>query len=152
MFSIKPYYKARFLWLFWANWNNAFSIKNINSTWNSVGLIPWNPDIALARFTRKQEERPPPSESTQSILKAEDWRCIETLLGLVVSNVYDTKFRKLHDTIMRLSTENIVVKPPCTGLGKILRNEQMKRQRGKHLQLQLQAPGDGNTIFYNLKI
>ncbi|EAW23183.1 uncharacterized protein NFIA_018840 [Aspergillus fischeri NRRL 181] len=53
--------------------------------------------------------------------------------------------------MMHLSTENILLKLRCTGLENALRNEQKKRQRGKPLQLQLQAPEDGNAIFYSLK-
>jgi hypothetical protein len=60
--------------LFWPSWNKAFSIKNINSAWKSVGSYPWNPEIVLARFTKKEEEKPSSSESSQSILKTEDWR------------------------------------------------------------------------------
>ncbi|KAG2000747.1 hypothetical protein GB937_010877, partial [Aspergillus fischeri] len=52
---------------------------------------------------------------------------------------------------MHLSTENILVKTRCKGLENALRNEQKRRQRGKPLQLQLQAPEDGNAIFYSPK-
>ena len=143
--------KRDFFRLFWLSWNKAFSIKNINSAWKSVGLHPWDPEIVLARFNREEDERPSSSESSQSILKAEDWRRIEKLLKEVVSNVYDEKVQKLNDTIMHLSTENILVKLRCTGLENALQNEQKKRQRGKPLQLQLQAPEDGNAIFYSPK-
>jgi hypothetical protein len=45
----------------------------------------------LVRFTRPEEERPSSSESSMSILKAEDWRRIEKLLKQVVSNIHDKK-------------------------------------------------------------
>jgi hypothetical protein len=101
--------KRDFFGLFWPSWNKAFSVKNINSGWKSVGLQPWDPETVLARFNKKEEERPSSSESSQSILKAKDWRHIEKLLKEVVSNVYDRKAQKLHDTIIHLSTENILV-------------------------------------------
>jgi hypothetical protein len=143
--------KWDFFGLFWPSWNKAFSVKNINSGWKSVGLQPWDPETVLARFNKKEEERPSSSESSQSILKAKDWRHIEKLLKEVISNVYDQKAQKLHDTIIHLSTENILVNLRCTGLENALRNEQKKQQRGKPLQLQLQAPEDGNAIFYSPK-
>jgi hypothetical protein len=118
--------KRDFFRLFWSSWNKAFSIKNINSAWESVGLHPWNPEIVLARFIKKEEERPSSSESTQSILKAEDWRRIEKLLKQAVSNVYDQKVQKLNDTMMHLSTENILLKLRCTGLENALQNEQKR--------------------------
>jgi hypothetical protein len=115
--------KRDFFRLFWPSWNKAFSIKNINSSWQSVGLHPWDPETVLVCFTEKEEERPSSSESTQSILKAEDWRRIEKLLKQAVSNIYDKKVKKLNDTMMHLSTENILLKLYCKGLENALQNE-----------------------------
>jgi hypothetical protein len=143
--------KRDFFRLFWPSWNKAFSIRNINSAWRSVGLHPWDPEVVLKRFTKKEEERPSSSESSQSILKAEDWRRIEKLLKQVVSDVYDQKVQRLNDTMMSLSTQNILLKLQCAGLERALQNEQKKRQRGKPLQLELRAPEDGNAIFYSPK-
>src|SRR5699024_368567 len=97
------------------SWTKAFSAKNINSGWKSVGLYPWDPEIVLARFTRK-EERPSSSKSSQSVLKAEDWRHIKKLLKEVVTNIYDKRAQKLNNMIMHLSTENILVKLQYAGL------------------------------------
>jgi hypothetical protein len=49
-----------------------------------------------------------------------------------------------------LSTENRLLKLRCDGLEKALQNEKKKRQRGKPLQFQLQAPeDDGGAVFYS---
>ncbi|EED11536.1 conserved hypothetical protein [Talaromyces stipitatus ATCC 10500] len=136
MSRIKPYYKAGFFSLFWPSWIRAVSVKNINSAWKSVGLNPWDPDVNLARFTRKQGTRR---------------KTFFYFWSKLFPMVYDVKVRKLHETIMRLSTENILVKTCYTGLENALRNEQKEGQRGKPLQLRLQTPEDGNEIFYSPK-
>ena len=115
--------KWDFFRLFWPSWNKAFSSKNINSGWQSVGLHPWDSETVLVCFAEKEEERPSSSKSTQSILKAEDWRCIEKLLKQAVSNIYNKKVKKLNDTMMHLSIENILLKLYCKGLENTLQNE-----------------------------
>lgn len=72
--------KRDFFQIFWPAWNTALSKKNIESAWNSVSLHPWNPEKILIRFTKKDSTRLLSSNSSYSILSAEDWRCIERLL------------------------------------------------------------------------
>lgn len=141
--------KRDFFRLFWPSWKRALSEKNIESAWKSVGLWPWNPEIVLKRFTKKEDSRPSSSESSRSVLGAEDWRRIERLLKQVVTDVYDQNTRKLSSTMHNLSTENILLKLRCQGLERALLHEKKKRQRGKPLQFQLQAPEDGNAVFYS---
>jgi hypothetical protein len=99
--------KRDFFKLFWPSWNRALSAKNIESAWKSVGLWPWDPEIVLARFSREEDQRPSSSDSSRSILPAEDWRRIERLLKQVVSDVYDQNTKKLsctmHHSLQRIS-------------------------------------------------
>jgi hypothetical protein len=141
--------KRDFFRLFWASWQKTFTAKNIQSGWRSTGLHPWDPERILVRFTRPEEERPSSSESSMSILKAEDWRRIEKLLKQVVSDIHDKKTRQLNDTMMALSTENILLKLRCKGLETALVNEKKRRQRGKPLLLDQDALQDGGAIFYS---
>jgi hypothetical protein len=143
--------KRDFFKLFWPSWNRALSAKNIESAWKSVGLWPWDPEIVLARFSREEDQRPSSSDSSRSILQAEDWRRIERLLKQVVSDVYDQNTKKLSCTMHHLSTENILLKLRCQGLENALLNEQKKRQRGKPLAFNLPASEDGNAVFYSPK-
>jgi hypothetical protein len=117
----------------------------------TVGLWPWDLEIVLARFSREEDQRPFSSDSSRSILQAEDWRRIERLLKQVVSDVYDQNTKKLSCTTHHLSTENILLKLRCQGLENALLNEQKKRQHGKSLALNLPVPEDGNTVFYSSK-
>jgi hypothetical protein len=48
-----------------------------------------------------------------------------------------------------LSTENILLKLQCEGLQIALQNKKKKRQRGKPLQFQLQAPDNSSAVFYS---
>lgn len=143
--------KRDFFRLFFPSWEKALSQKNIKSAWRSVGLWPFNPEVVLARFIRNDDERPSSSESSRSILQAEDWRRIERLLKDVVSDFYDQNTKKLSSTIHHLSTENILLKLRCQGLEKAISTEQKKRQRGKPITFELQAPQDGGAVFYSPK-
>jgi hypothetical protein len=60
------------------------------------------PEIVLNRYKLNQpakEERPSSSESSKSLLDAQDWKKIERLLKEVVTDVYDKRVQKLNDTI-----------------------------------------------------
>jgi hypothetical protein len=110
-----------------------------------------NPEIVLARFNKKKDSRPSSSESSRSILQAEDWRKIERLLNRVVADVYDKNTKKLSLTMHHLSTENILLKLRCQGLESALQNEKKKRQRGKALQFNIPPPENGGAVFYSPK-
>jgi hypothetical protein len=103
----------------------------------------------LARFTKIPEERPSSSESSKSVLQAEDWWRIEILLRKVVSDVYHQDTKILSSTMHHLSTENIILKLRCQGLEEALVNEKKRHQRGKPLLLQLQDAESGNAVFYS---
>lgn len=141
--------KQDFFRLFWPAWEQALSSRNILSSWKTVGISPLDPEIILQRFTKKKDSRPSTSESSRSILQAEDWRKIERLLNRVVANIYDKNTKKLSSTMHHLSTENILLKLRCQGLESALQNEKKKRQRGKALQFDIPPPENGGAVFYS---
>lgn len=114
-----------------------------------MGISPLDPEIILVRFTKNNNSRPSSSDSSHSVLQAEDWRRIENLLNYVVTDIYDKNTKKLSATMHHLSIENIILKLRCQGLEIALQNKKKKRQRGKPLQFQLAAPEDGSAIFYS---
>jgi hypothetical protein len=141
--------KRDFFSLFWRAWGKAFTPKNIQSGWRATGLHPWDPEVVLARFSKDEDERPSSSESGRSVLAADDWRRIRGLLKEVVIDSHDKKVRKLNDTLMALSTENILLKLRCKGLEKAIMKKQKKGNRGKALMSELRAPENGGAIFYS---
>ena len=72
---------------FWPSWEKASSPKKIESSWRSVGLWPLDPEVVLAKFNRRSDESPSPSEPSQSPLEADDWRNIVRLVEEVSSDV-----------------------------------------------------------------
>jgi hypothetical protein len=119
--------KWDFFCLFFPAWTKALSSKNIISSWRMVGIYPFNPKIVLARFSRELQSRPSTSESSRSILGAEDWWTIKKLLQDVVKDVYSENTKKLSLAMHNLSTENILLKLQCEGLQIALQNEKKKR-------------------------
>lgn len=141
--------KRDFFRLFWKAWNKALSPANIASSWRATGLLPWDPEVVLVRFRENTIQRPSSSESSRSVLQADDWRRIERLLKKAVADLHDENTKKLSLTMHHLSTENIMLKSRCKGLEEALLNEKKRRQRGKPLAFQLQAPESGNAVFYS---
>jgi hypothetical protein len=80
---------------------------------------------------------------------AKDWSRIRTLLKEVTNNICDKKVQKLNNSIIRLSTENALLKIQNNGLKIALSHEKQKRTRGNPLPLGIRAPEDGNAVFYS---
>ena len=82
---------------------------------------------------KKDESRPLSSESSDSVLKADDQRRIQSLLYEVVTDIHDEKTQKLTNTVISLATENVLLKLCCNSLEKALVNKQKRRKRKKPL-------------------
>jgi hypothetical protein len=93
-----------------------------------VGLAPFNLERVLIKFAVKEEEWPSSSESSRSLLKAEDWQHIEKLLKEIVGNMYDRRAQRLDKTIHSLATENIILKMQNEGLKTSLMRQKNRRK------------------------
>jgi DDE superfamily endonuclease/Tc5 transposase DNA-binding domain len=146
--------KRDFFRLFWVACGKAFTPENIQSGWKKTGLHPFAPEVVLDKYKPNQpaeEERPSSSESSNSVLTAQDWKKIERLLKEVVTNVYDKRVQKLNDTIQDLATTNILLQYKIEGYQRALQNEKKKRQRAKPLFHQLAAQQNGYATFFSPK-
>lgn len=141
--------KRDFFRLFWAAWVASFTQENIASGFEVTGLHPFNPDRVIIRFSKKNDDRPSSSSSTNSVLHAEDWKQIEKLLRTVVTDIYDKKSQQLSNTMHALSMENMLLKMQNAGLKKSLINEKKKRKRGKPLILDVDTRKEGGAIFFS---
>jgi hypothetical protein len=115
--------KRDFFRLFWIAYGKAFTLENIQSGWKKTGLHPFMPEVVLNRYKLNQpaeEERPSSSESSKSLLDAQDWKKIERLLKEVVTDVYDKRVQKLNDTIQDLATTNILLQYKIEGYQRAL--------------------------------
>jgi uncharacterized protein YdiU (UPF0061 family) len=125
--------KRDFFRLFWNAWKKAVSPADIKNSWRATGLVPWNPEVILARFREDTAQRPSSSKSPRSIMQTEDWKKFERLLKKVAMDLNDENARKLSLTMHHLSTENILLRARCEGLEEALVDEKKRRQRGKPL-------------------
>ncbi|KAF2176819.1 DDE-domain-containing protein [Zopfia rhizophila CBS 207.26] len=141
--------KRDFFRFFWVAYKRAFTKKNILSGFKNTGLHPFDPIRVIKKFSDLNTSRPSSSSSTNSILKAEDWRRIEKLLHQVINDVCDKKAKQLNNTIHALTVENMLLKMQNQGLKKTLINEKKRRKRGKPLLLEMQGEEESNAIFWS---
>ena len=93
-----------------------------------MGLVPFNPEWVLKCFEKVNDKRPSSSESSNSVLKPEDWKHIEQLLKETVTNFHDDRVIQLTCIVHHLTTENTLLKMQVRGLEKALKLEQKRRQ------------------------
>ena len=104
--------KRDFFRLFWKAYGRSFTKKNIESGFKKTGLSPFEPTVILDKFLPKEaseQERPSSSESSKSILTAQDWKKIEKKLKEVVTDAFDTRVKELTKTIQNLAATNILL-------------------------------------------
>jgi hypothetical protein len=65
--------KRDFFRMFWAAWQKAIMEKNIKRAFECTGLHPFDLEKILIKFTKEEAERLSSSESSTSVLRAEDW-------------------------------------------------------------------------------
>ena len=141
--------KRDFFRLFWNAWNTSFTPENIHSGFKATSLHPFNPELIITKFTKKNDDRSSSTSSTRSVIAAEDWKRIKKLLHNVVSNIYDKKAQQLSNTMHALSIENMLLKQQNDGLKQSLVNEKKRRKRGKPLLLDFPTKENGGAIFFS---
>ena len=129
----------------------SFKSETIIKAFKTTGLSPFNPQVILTRFNKKQTERPSLSESTGSVLSASDQRKIEQLLGRVVDDIYDRRVRQLGRTMQAVSVRNTLLKRENERLKEALTNEKKRRQHSKPLQLEAPLEYYGGAVFWSPK-
>ncbi|KAF7567822.1 hypothetical protein PtrM4_124350 [Pyrenophora tritici-repentis] len=116
--------KRDFYRLFNAAWTSSFTETLVTKAFAATGLHPFEPDAILRRFSTAtpSNSRPSSSNSTTSLLSASDWRKIERLLRQAVDDIYDTKSKKLSQTIYTISVKNTLLQHENSQLKETLVN------------------------------
>ncbi|KAI7973275.1 hypothetical protein EIK77_004552 [Talaromyces pinophilus] len=139
--------KRDFFHLFWPTWEATFTTENILKAFKTTGIYPFNPEYVIHRFTKKEGSRPSSSESTTSIIPAEDWRRLRKLIKEVVKDIYDEKTQQLQDTMIYLSTKNTILKNENQGLRRALTHNNKRQTKKKPLLLELSSENNGGALF-----
>ncbi|KAF7565919.1 hypothetical protein PtrM4_009000 [Pyrenophora tritici-repentis] len=99
-----PVTKGDFFPLFWSAWAAAFKPQTIMKSFEATGIHPPNAEVILRRFRKEASSS---DESSTSVLSAEDWLKIKTLISHQVrdKDAKDTKkiYRSLHHISAQLS-------------------------------------------------
>ncbi|KAF7571788.1 hypothetical protein PtrM4_092880 [Pyrenophora tritici-repentis] len=99
-----PVTKGDFFPLFWSAWAAAFKPQTIMKSFEATGIHPPNAEVILRRFRKEASSS---DESSTSVLSAEDWLKIKTLISRQVrdKDAKDTKkiYRSLHHISAQLS-------------------------------------------------
>ncbi|KAI1507013.1 Jerky protein [Pyrenophora tritici-repentis] len=127
--------KRDFYRLFNAAWTSSFTETLVIKAFAATGLHPFKPDVILCRFSTAtpSNSRPSSSNSTTS----------------AVDDVYDTKSKKLSQTIHTISVKNTLLQHENNQLKEALANEKKRRQRGKALLLLPPENSNGGAQFWS---
>ena len=118
--------KRDFFRLFHQAYTETFNQNNILQGFKACGLHPFNPEVVLKRFSNPEADRPSSSESSRSVLTADDWRRIQKLLRELINDRHDQRAQVLSNTIHSLTVQCVLLQSENTGLKKALINKKKR--------------------------
>jgi hypothetical protein len=139
--------KRNFWRIFFPAFKAAFTQKNIESSWQAVGLVPFDPEVILRRF--QVPERPSSSGSNASALSASDWRKVRAILEEIVDEAFQVEQREVLHAVCKLSAEAAILRHENKGLREALVQEKKKRKRHKVLPLLPKQDYHGGAVLYS---
>lgn len=153
--------KRDFFKCFYPAWHQAFTVKNIASSWSKTGLFPFNPALVLDKLRPRSQREPTPRGPSRGASSSPS-ACWDSPSGMrklraIINKTVDRKTKKV---IKRLSDDLQKSRAEATleRLGKqqameALRHEKKKRKRGKKLIEQFRADeGSGAILFSPSKV
>ncbi|KAF1934852.1 hypothetical protein EJ02DRAFT_428974 [Clathrospora elynae] len=137
--------KRDFYPLFYTAWHASFKETTILWAFEATGLLPFNPQRVLQRFTAEASG----NDSDSSRLSASDWMKIEQLMRRVVTDQGDRQVKKLSQVLHTNSVQNALLKHKVHQLQEALKHEKKRRQQGKALPLQEPEEYHGGAVFWS---
>jgi DDE superfamily endonuclease len=139
--------KRDFWPLFREAWNQAFTMKNVRSAWETTGIHPFNPSKVLSTFIRAEVIS---QISPKQIKTPVSTRAIRrTFRQLQKEGHVDERAKIMLRAGEKLATELDIVRHENQGLRKAVFHEKKKRKRGKAMNLYDPEENEGQALFFS---
>jgi hypothetical protein len=140
-----PIKKGDFFPLFWRAWQASFKQPTILTAFEATGIWPMNSNVILKRFASTPEAE----RSSSSGLSDSDWRKLDRLVRVAVTDSHQDGAKKLRSSVHHLSVQNELLKHENKGLKEALHHKQKHKKKGKALDLQQRQEYHGGAVFWS---
>ena len=140
--------KGDFFPLFWSAWLSSFTTKNILSSFESTGIIPFNPEVVLKKFTpstTKQYE----SSNQEEIGEGSSWRQIRSVLDTVVEDPGSKVAKSLGTTFHQLQVSHALDQHKILGLENALKVKKKQKNKSSTMVLQQRGEYHSSAMFWS---
>jgi hypothetical protein len=144
-----PIKKGDFFRLFWDAWMKTFTEKLILSAFKNTGLIPFNPNVILDRFTTKEAKPPKTPPLVPRVYEGKDWRTVDRHLQACVKDKYSSDAAIVRETLHHLSIQNQLLEMENVRLREALNQQKKGNKRGKALPLIQRQKWEAETQWWS---
>ena len=138
--------KRDFFSLFWRAWSDTFKPQAIKKSFEATGIQPPNPDVILRKFRKEASDS---DESSTSVLSAEDWLKLESIIRRSVKDQRDKDVRKLQRSLHHIAAQNSILHGEIKGLRESLAIKKRRENKGHTLQLNNPEDYHGGSVFWS---
>jgi ribosomal protein L25 (general stress protein Ctc) len=149
--------KRDFFRLFFPAWHEAFTEKNVTSSWRKAGLFPFDPDVVLS-----QVRVPKQASLCQSVANRElssspptcfDSPSVNRRLRKMISRAVDKKTKKwmtqLTEEVLSTGSELTLARIEKRRATEALHQEKKRRKKGKKLMEEFRAQEGASAILFS---
>ena len=129
--GLTPFKKGDFFKVFWPAWVATFTPELVKRVFEATGLVPFDPDRILDRFTKSEREE----EAVAVMGTPDDWRTTDRVLQGAVRDTDTAEVRGVRQVLHSLYTQNELLKIEKDGFRFALSNERSKPKKGEPLPL-----------------
>jgi len=148
--------KRDFFRCFYPAWQQAFTEKNVVSSWHKTGLVPFDPPLVLDKLRPRHQRQVTPREPSRgpSSSPPVHWdspsgrKKLKAFINKTVDQKTKKVIKRLSDDLQGKKAELTLERLAKEKAMEALRHEKKKRKRGKKLMEQFRAQeGSGAILF-----
>ena len=144
--GLTPFKKGDFFKVFWPAWVATFTPELVKRVFEATGLVPFDPDRILDRFTKSEREE---EAAAAAMGTPDDWRTTDRVLQGAVRDTDAAEVQGGRQVLHSLHTQNELLKIEKDGLRFALNNERSKPKKGKPLPLVQREETQARTQWWS---
>ncbi|RYN26376.1 hypothetical protein AA0115_g7097 [Alternaria tenuissima] len=138
--------KGDFFPLFWRSWTKVFKPPLIKKSFEATGIHPPNPDVVLKKFAKEGSDS---EASSTSVLSAEDWLKLKSIVRQEVKDQSSKGVKKLQRSLHHLAAQNTLLHGELKGLRQSLAIKKRREIKSYTLQLEDHPEYHGGAVWWS---
>jgi hypothetical protein len=133
--GLVPVKKPDFFLLFWEAWVTSFIESNILSSFEAVGVSPFNPNVILDKIVDSDSEAAEDTDSDAPVYEGEQWRFLDRVARRVLKGATEKDASIIRQSLHHMAIQNTLLRSENEGLIDALTTKRKREKQSKPLAL-----------------